>query len=141
MPKKKVTFAEDQEEEEVVEVWDFRKIAVGIIFLILLVIGGIIGKRVLFHESLDPQSFIPQLPSMSQIIGRNDIPHQKFRIPSSVDVQNQIQNLQQQVTHLNVQEVATASPQVQEVLKQLQALPAGPAGQVKAACMRLCNNL
>lgn len=139
MPKKKISFAEDQE-EEVVEVWDFRKIAVGIIFVILLIIGGIVGKRILFHESLDPQSLVPKLPSLTSVIG-NTAPHQKFKIPSSADVQNQIQNLQQQVTHLNVNDIATASPQVQEVLKKLEAIPAGPVGEVKAACIRLCSQL
>ncbi len=144
MPRKKVTFAEDQE-EDVVEVWDFRKIAVGVVIVALLIGGGIIGKRILFHESLDPQSFIPPLPSvksLTSVLGNNDNnPHVKIRLPSSADIQNQVQNIQQEVTHLNVNEIATASPQVRQVLKQLQDLPAGPAGQVKEACIRLCSQL
>lgn len=144
MTKKKIKFAEDPEEEEVEEVWDFRKIAVGIIFLIILVFGVIIGKRILFHESLDPASFVPPMPSVKGIstyFQPQNVSHAKFSLPSQEDVQNQIKEIQQQVTHMDVNEIATASPQVQQVLKQLQQLPSGPVGQVKAACIRLCGQL
>lgn len=146
MPKKKVTFADDPEEEELIEVWDFRKIAIGIVFLVLLIFGGIIGKRILFHESIAPSSFIPKVPSVKGIFSNDDnssntSPHVKISLPTQQDVQNQIRTIQDQVTHLNVNDIATASPQVKQVLKQLQELPAGPVGQVKEACIRLCNNL
>lgn len=144
MPKKKIEYAQDREEEDLEEVWDFRKIAVGITFLLFLILGGIIGKRILFHESLDPMSFVPSLPSVkgvSTYFQPQDGSHTKISLPTSQDVQNQIQQIQQQVTHLDVNDIATASPQVQQVLKQLQQLPEGPVGQVKAACMRLCGQL
>ncbi len=145
MPRKKITFADDREEEDLIEVWDFRKIAIGIVFLVLLIFGGIIGKRILFHESIAPSSFIPKIPSVKGIFSSDDpnntSPHVKISLPSQQDVQNQIKTIQQQVTHLNVNDIATASPQVKQVLKQLQELPAGPVGQVKEACIRLCNNL
>jgi len=144
MPKKPIKFAEDPEEEEVEEVWDFGKIAIGITILIILIFGAIVGKRILFHESLSPSSFVPPLPSVkgvSTYFSPQDGSHAHISLPSQQDVQNQIQQIQQQVTHLNVNDIATASPQVQQVLQQLQQLPAGPVGQVKEACMRLCGQL
>lgn len=144
MPKRPVKFAEDPEEEKVEEVWDFRKIAVGVTVLLILIFGAIIGKRILFHESLDPTSFIPPLPSVKGVatyFSPQNSSHTKIALPSQQDVQNQIQQIQQQVTHLNVNEVATASPQLQQLLKQIQEIPAGPVGQVKEACMRLCSQL
>ncbi|HEX7041713.1 MAG TPA: hypothetical protein VF189_00545, partial [Patescibacteria group bacterium] len=144
MPKRKVKFAEDpEEEEEVEEVWDFKKIAIGIIVIILLIFGGIVAKRVLMHESLDPMSFLPQFPSVKGIstyFSPQSGSHTKISLPSQADVQNQIQEIQQQVTHLNVNDIATASPQVKNLIKQIQDLPSGPVGQVKEACMRLCNS-
>lgn len=144
MPKKKVQFAEDREEEDVEEVWDFRKVAVGITVLLILIFGAIVGKRILFHQSLSPSSFIPPLPSVkgvSTYFSPQNSSHTRISLPSQQDVQNQMQQIQQQVTHLNVNEVATASPQVQKLLKQIEELPAGPVGQVKEACMRLCSQL
>lgn len=144
MPKKKIKFAEDPEEEELVEVWDFRKIIIGIVVIGILIFGGIVAKRILLHESLQPSSFVPQLPNVKGVttyFQPQNSSHTKISLPSQEDVQNTIKDLQQQVTHLDVNDIATASPQVQQVLKQLQALPAGPVGQVKEACMRLCSQL
>lgn len=144
MPKKKPEFA-DEQEEKMEEFWDIRKIIIGVIILLLLIFGALIGKRILFHESLAPSSFIPHLPSVKGIrtfnAPQDSVSHIKISLPSQRDVQSQIQTIQQQVTHLNVQEVASSSPQVQAIIKQLQQLPSGPVGQVKDACIRLCNNL
>jgi hypothetical protein len=89
-------------------------------------------------------SFVPQMPSVKGIATFNapDVAsHVKITLPSQGDVQNQIQTIQQQVTHLDVAEVASSSPQVQQIIKQLQQIPAGSVNQVKDMCVRLCNNL
>src|SRR5262249_39761753 len=110
-----------------------------------LIFGGIVGKRILFHESLDPMSFVPRLPSVKGIATFNApqqaVSHIKISLPTQQDVQSQIQTIQEQVTHLNVAEVASSSPEVQKIIKQLQQIPAGSVNQVKQTCMRLCNNL
>ncbi|HYK08102.1 MAG TPA: hypothetical protein VEW42_01230 [Candidatus Eisenbacteria bacterium] len=144
MPRKKPEFADDPQEEKYEEVWDIRKIIAGVFLLLLLIVGGIVAKRILFHESLDPMSFVPKMPSVKGIATFNapDVAsHVKITLPSQGDVQNQIQNIQQQVTHLDVAEVASSSPQVQQIIKQLQQIPAGSVNQVKDMCVRLCNNL
>ena len=51
---------------------------------------------------------------------------------------NALQNIQQEVSHLKISDVSSSSPQIQKIIKQLQALP---NNQVKAACMKLCGNL
>ena len=145
MPRKKAEFIEPKEiEEKFVEVWDSRKVIAGIVVLLLLIFGGIVGKRILFHESLAPQSFIPKMPSVKGLQTFNapdQVSHVKITLPSQGDVNNQIQNIRNQVSNLNVTEIASSSPQVQQILQQIENIPAGPVGQVKEACMRLCNNL
>lgn len=144
MSKKKPEFA-DEQEEKYEEVWDIRKVIAGVVLLLVLIVGGVIGKRLLFHESISPDSFIPKLPSVKGISTNFNAPdavsHVKISLPSQHDVQDQIQTIQEQVTHLNVADVASSSPQVQEIIKQLQEIPAGSVNQVKDACVRLCNNL
>ena len=146
MPKKKPSFAEEEpEEEKYEEVWDYRKIAAGVLILILLIFGGLVAKRLILHESIAPASFIPKLPSVKGVsTGPSDqtkVSHVTIKLPSPQDVQNQIQTIQNQVTHLNVAEIASSSPQVQQILQQIENLPSGPENQVKDACQRLCNNL
>lgn len=144
MPRKKPEFAEEKE-EKYEEVWDIRKIIIGVVVLLLLIVGGVFAKKLYFHESLSPSSFIPKMPSVKGLSTFNapadQVSHVKITLPSQQDVQNQIQTIQQQVTHLNVAEIASSSPQVQNIIKQIENLPSGPESQVKDACMRLCNNL
>ncbi len=142
MSKKKPKFADGEEKME--EVWDFKKIGIGIVLLVLVIAGGLIAKRLILHQSIAPSSFIPQLPTVKGAsigpISPTPLPI-NISLPSQHDVQQQVQQIQQQVTQLNVQEIATTSPQVLGILKQIQDLPSGPIGQVKDACLRLCNNL
>ena len=147
MPKKKIEFPEDEKEEKFEDVWDIRKVLVGLVVLVLLIFGGLVAKRILLHESIAPETFIPHI-SLPSVLGTNTGPtdstqvsHIKISLPNQEQVQNQIQTIQQQVTHMNVQEIATSSPQVQQILKQIQDLPGQGTSQVKDACVRLCNNL
>jgi len=148
MPKKKPEFPEDlprgkagEKEEKYEEVWDLRKVVAGVIILLVLIASGVVGLRLYLHQSIAPSSFIPKF---SAVKGENTGPTSApitISLPSAQDVQQQIQNVQQQVTHLNVADIASTSPQVQDILKQIENIPAGPENQVKDACVRLCNNL
>lgn len=151
MPKKKVEFPEDNEEDEdkgkYEEVWDFKKIIIGVVIVLLLIAGGLVAKRLYFHESISPSSFVPKVsfPSVKgSATGPSDttqITHMKISLPSQQEVQSQIQNIQQQVTHLDLNEIASSTPQVKEILQQIQDLPKEGTSQVQQACMRLCGNL
>lgn len=143
MPKKKVEFPNEEEYEEV---WDFRKVAIGVVILILLFVAGFIAKRIIMGESLDPATFIPKIPSVkgifiSTVPGDQTTSHMPISLPSQKDVTQKVQEIRQQVANLNIAEIASSSPQVQQVLKQLQQLPSYPADQAKQACMRVCNQL
>ena len=146
MPRKKSSFVEEESnEEKYEEVWDYRKIAAGVIILILLLFGGLIVKRLILHQSIAPASFLPKLPSVKGVAtgpaDQTKVSHVTIKLPSPQDVQNQIQTIQNQVTHLNVAEIASSSPQVQQILQQIENIPSGSTNQVKDACVRLCNNL
>jgi len=150
MPKKKAPeFPEEQKEKEekYEEVWDLKKIIIGIIVIAILLSVGLIAKRIFFHESLSPSSFVPHV-SFPSVRGISSVPndttqisHMKFSLPKPQEVQSQIQNIQTEITHLNLKEIASSTPQVKAVLDQIQNLPNEGTSQVKAACMRLCDNL
>ena len=144
MPRKKPEFADEPKEEKYIEVWDIRKIIAGVLVLLVLIVGGVVAKRIIFHESLSPSSFIPKMPSVKGLQTFNapdQVSHMKITLPSQGDVVNQVQNIRSQVSNLNMAEIASSSPQVQEVLKQIENLPNAGTNQAKEACMRLCNNL
>ena len=142
MPRKKVAFPEDAQEEKYEEVWDIRKIIAGVVILLLLIAGGIAAKELILGEKLHvPTVSLPSVKGIQTFNAPDQVSHVKITLPSQQDVQNQIKNIQEQVGNINVAEIASSSPQVQQVLKQIENLPSGPESQVKDACMRLCNNL
>lgn len=143
MPKKKVEFPSEKDDYE--EVWDFRKIAIGVVIVIILLIGGYIAKRLILGESLNPSDMIPKMSSFNKVLGTStDVAkpvNVSFSLPTQDAVQQQVKQIQQQVTHLNIQEIASSSPEVKQILQQIQSLPNQTSDQAKQMCYRLCNNL
>lgn len=142
MPKKKAEFPRADDEYE--EIWDIRKIAIGILVIILLLFGGLIVKRLILGESIAPSSFIPKIPSFKNVLGTSTSPQPvnvSFSLPTQQNVQQQIHTIQQQVTHLNVAQIASSSPQVRQIIQQIENLPNATSDQAKQACYRLCDNL
>lgn len=61
--------------------------------------------------------------------------------PSSYKLNAIIPSLQAQVQNLNLVQIATASPQIQQIIQQIQNLPQAPINQAKNTCIELCNKL
>jgi len=132
MPRKKVL---EEEHEEKVE-WDKPRIMSFFIVLGLLVVGGLLGK----HFFLDVQTNSSPQQSVQGISTQADA-----SLPTVQSVQRgvteQLANLQQQASQISVKDIASSSPQVQQVLLQLQKLPQLPGDIAKQACVQLCGKL
>ena len=57
------------------------------------------------------------------------------------NVQQQIDNLKNEASNINVVDIATSSPQVQKVINDLKALQDYPSNQLKQTCINICNRL
>ena len=132
MPRKKVL---EEEHEEKVE-WDKPRIMSFFIVLGLLVVGGLLGK----HFFLDVQTNSSPQQSVQGISTQADA-----SLPTVQSVQRgvteQLANLQQQASQISVKDIASSSPQVQQILLQLQKLPQLPGDIAKQACVQLCGKL
>lgn len=141
------------ESQFVEEKWDVKKIIIGTVLLLLLAGGAYAAKQYFAPSSIIPQDIthiqttIGVKGAATNANGSSDSPtvqsdnHATFSLPSSTDIQNQIQHIQQQVTSLNVSELASSSPQVQSIIQQIEQLPKVPANAAKEACINLCNRL
>jgi len=122
------------------EIWDKKKIIAGIL-LFLILIGSIIGvklyvlpKSIARHIPIGPAvegastSFISPTPA-------------SISLPTTEDLQKKILELQNQITHLNLNDIASSSPQIQQLIQQVQQLPKAPGNAAKEACVQLCNRL
>lgn len=128
------------QEEEPELVWDKKKLIVAGLVL-LLIIAGFVYVKYFFLSNGTSSPLMSVKGASTDALGTSSQASHKMSLPSQEDIQGKITQLEEQVTHLSVKDVATSSPQVQQVLKQLQELPSYPATQAKDACMKLCSQL
>ncbi len=140
-----------QEAQIIEERWDKKKILIGVVILFLSGVGVVYGKY-WYDQASAPKHLLSVQGTSTDAVSVDSPPtptpgNQLFKLalPSSQDVSNsvnqQIQSLQDQVSQINVQELATTSPQIQSIIKQIEALPQIPGQTAKQACMQVCNNL
>lgn len=133
MPRKKaVEFEDDQEEEEALE-WDKRKIIIAAVVILILIVGGIFTKKFILGDATAPQQSVQGISTQSS-------PDTSL-LPSQEDLKKQVAALEAKASSLSLQDVASSSPQVQDILQQLKNLPSSPSSVVKAACINICNGL
>ncbi|GEM_PF-1270472 len=145
------------EKEELVEQWDKKKIIVAVI-LFFFFAGSVYAGRGYFVDKNTPA---PQqkisVKSSESVAGvktqatkdekesseTEDQASPFSFTPSTIrsDVQQKIDILKEQVTSLKVEDVASASPQIQKVINDLKALEQYPKNQAKQMCETICKSL
>lgn len=66
-------------------------------------------------------------------------------LPSTSKLQNSLQqkidSIKQEASKLDIAEIASSSPQIQKLIKDLNALKDYPSNQIKQVCQNICNSL
>ena len=134
MPKKKiVNLDEEQEKEEELE-WDKKKIIIAFVIVFFLVVGAIFGRKYILGDQSSPSD-----KSVQGISTQNTA--DTSLLPSQEDVKQQIAALEAKVSGLSVKDIASSSPQVQQVLQQLKNLPNVPGDVIKQQCENICKGI
>lgn len=125
------------------EKWDKKKIIMAIFILIFLAVGGIGVKTYLLDSTFSKSIGDPSLSK--EIKGTSISPSPTASLPSARQigegvVQN-LNNIQEEISKINVQELATSSPQIQKIVNDIKALPSVPGQQVKDICIKVCSGL
>ena len=111
------------------ETWNKKRVFLGIFLLALLIIGG----GYLFRDKI----FISSFRQLKSVEGAST-----STVDTAANVQEtvkeKIDNLKQEVSGLNLMEVASSSPQVQKILNDIKALQQYPANQIKDLCRKIC---
>ncbi len=146
---------DDNSHQIVEEVWDKKKIAVGLVIFLFLATGAFAAKSYFFPKETNDvnttnnqsvkgiQTYNTDQSSVqtSTSPDQSDSQAPKFSLPSTDIVQEKLHQIQEQISQTNVVEIATSSPQVQDIIKEIQALPQVPGNEAKATCIDLCNKL
>jgi uncharacterized protein involved in exopolysaccharide biosynthesis len=111
------------------ETWNKKRVFLGIFLLALLIIGG----GYLFRDKI----FISSSRQLKSVEGAST-----STVDTAANVQEtvkeKIDNLKQEVSGLNLMEVASSSSQVQKILNDIKALQQYPANQIKDLCRKIC---
>jgi uncharacterized protein involved in exopolysaccharide biosynthesis len=111
------------------ETWNKKRVFLGIFLLSLLIIGG----GYLFRDKI----FISSSRQLKSVEGAST-----STVDTAANVQEtvkeKIDNLKQEVSGLNLMEVASSSSQVQKILNDIKALQQYPANQIKDLCRKIC---
>jgi len=120
-------------EEVKAQTWNKKRIFIAV-FLILLLMGGgyFFGPRILSDQ------VSKMAKSVKGISAENQTPAPDLKANIQATVKEKINSLQQEVSGLNVMEVATSSPQVQKILNDIKSLQQYPANQIQEICKKVC---
>lgn len=109
--------------------WDKKKIIfVSVLAFILLIVGYSLISPYLGIDTKKPAT-------RSQVEGLST------QVDFKRNVQDQINSIKNEANNINLEDMASSSPQVQKVIKDLKALQDYPNNQLKEACMKVCSGL
>ena len=121
------------EEVNVGESWNKKKIFIAIFLLVIFMAGGYFLKFHVLDKSLDQSSKSVQGISAEE---NNSGPDVKLSVQEAV--KEKIDSLKQEVSDLDIIEIASSSPQVQKILNDIKSLEQYPTNQIKEICRKIC---
>lgn len=123
----------EEETPQLEHVWDPKRVGIGLLFLavLLVIFCYTVGQKILKLPSFSYQ------PPKKAVTGISD----HAISSSSIDLNKKVATIKQEMQNINVQDIATNSPQVQKVMQDLQALQSYPKVQTKGICQQICKGL
>lgn len=125
--------------------WDKRKIAFAVAFAVFL-----IGVEYYFNVFSAGKEAITSVlgvefkrPEVKRPAVSNN--NQKGKPPSIQEiksaVESKVEDIQKEVKNLDFNEIASSSPQIQKIIKDIKALEKYPSNQAKQICENICKSL
>jgi len=114
------------------ESWNKKKIFLAVFLLIVLVGGAYYLKKTFLTNPSEQTKLVEGASTVADSIESDS----KVNIQDAV--QQKIDSIKQEVSGLNIMEIASSSPQVQKVLNDIKELQQYPTNQIKDLCRRIC---
>ena len=119
--------------------WNKKRIFIG--FIAILAVLTLLGygiKTFVLGKNID-------FFSKKTTLGTSTQKQENASLPTVSSIQNSLQqklgDIQQEVSKLDIAEIASSSPQIQKLIKDINALKDYPGNQVKDICQNICNSL
>lgn len=134
------------------EAWDIKKIIIVTSIVVVGVAGVMYGTGFLSSAKNKIVTEKPFLPNSEKVAGvatsdpetsssSTEKGTTTFSSSLQKGVSQTIESIKADVEDLNVTEIATSSPQVQKIIKDIQSLQKYPESQAKEMCQKICSSL
>ena len=124
------------------ESWNKKRIFIALFLVTLLVVGGYFFKNHFLGENLSVKTEGSvkgtNLKENNSDNNSDDNAGQDFKMNIEEAVKEKIDNLKQEVSGLNIMEIASSSPQIQKIINDIKALERYPTNQAKEICKKIC---
>jgi len=113
--------------------WNKKRIFIAVFLLLLLIVGGYFFKTRVLGENLSQQ-----LKSIKGFNAEENPAEPAFKLNIQEAVKEKINSIKQEVSGLDIAEIASSSPQVQKILRDIKSLEQYPTNQLKEICRKIC---
>lgn len=121
------------------EQWNKKRVALVGLIAVLLIAGAFGVKNYVLGSNDSSTNFTSDVKGAKVSTGPT------ITLPSVQSIGQgtvgSINNIKDEINKINVQELATSSPQVQKILNDIRALPSVPGQQAKEMCLKVCSGL
>lgn len=125
-----------KKDEEDEQVWDKKRILIGLVVLLFLVIGVREAKGYFFpNTSILGESTTKRASEVS----KPDVKAPDLNLSSQVNTS--LEDVKENVSNIDPAEVASSSPQIQKVLRDIQGIKNLPVDKARDACFNVCSRL
>jgi len=119
------------------ESWNKKRIIAVLFLIILLAVGGYFFKtRILDTKSISFSNPFKSVKGVS--VGEKNGDGQNLNTNIQEAVREKINSLKQEVSGLNIVEIASSSPQIQKIINDIKLLEQYPTNQAKEICRKVC---
>ncbi|MBI2621295.1 MAG: hypothetical protein HYW63_01445 [Candidatus Levybacteria bacterium] len=125
-----------KKEEPGGEEWDKRKIIISSFFAIVAILVLAEIKGIFFPSN---QEILGESISRPTPIKKPDIKPPSFDVAAGVG--SKIEDIKKNIEGLDAEEVASSSPQIQKVLRDIQGIKDLPTNQAREMCFKICSGI
>ena len=125
------------------EPWDRKKILLGVFVLLGVFLIFYTAKTVFIDSEQNSATTVKSVKGAETTKDQKQTSNLNGIGVSQINdgLQNQVNSIKTDVNNINVQEVASSSPQIQKVLNDIKSIQNYPSNQAKDACVKICNQL
>lgn len=124
------------------EQWDKKKIVIALCFVVISLAGGayLVKNDILGSSNEVGSEEVQGANTSKENVGKGldkGLSIDAYS-PLKTVIEDKLGELKKEIDNLNVAEVATASPQIQKIIKDFDSLKAYPVNEAKDICRQIC---